>query len=137
MDYWMSREKLHKKIFIIVILPSMKIESNLSSLRQSDNSGKSLSSVNNSDSDMNLDEEIKKPSKITNQEMDRTRFIEMFNNWSKYTNPNYYKIRIGILIIVKNDFLNEGILRSSNCCSIGSKFVYLCSVAPYYASIQK
>ena len=40
---------------------------------------------------MNLDEKVSKPIKISNQkekEKDRRRFVEIFNNWSKYTNPN-------------------------------------------------
>ena len=45
-----------------------EIESNLSSLNQSDNSSNSLSSANNSDSDMNLDDKVIKPMKISNQE---------------------------------------------------------------------
>ena len=38
---------------------------------------------------MNLDERVGKPIKISNQEeKDKRRFVEMFNNWSKYINPN-------------------------------------------------
>ena len=38
---------------------------------------------------MNLDEKLKKHTKTSNQkEKDKRRFKEMFNNLSKYINPN-------------------------------------------------
>ena len=91
----MSREMLLEEIVDYGNTIDYEIESNLSSLNFSDNSSNSLSSANNSDSDMNLDGKVVKPIKISNQEeKDRRRFVEMFNNWSKYTNPNQiYKSR--------------------------------------------
>ena len=81
MDYEMSREMLLEEIVDYGNTIDYEIESNLSSLNFSDNSSNSLSSANNSDSDMNLDGKVVKPIKISNQEeKDRTRFVEMFNN---------------------------------------------------------
>ena len=81
MDYEMSREMLLEEIVDYGNTIDYEIESNLSSLNFSDNSSNSLSSANNSDSDMNLDGKVVKPIKISNQEeKDRTRFLEMFNN---------------------------------------------------------
>ena len=77
----MSREMLLEEIVDYGNTINYEIESNLSSLNFSDNSSNSLSSANNSDSDMNLDEKVSKPIKISNQEKkDRRRFVEMFNN---------------------------------------------------------
>ena len=81
MDYEMSREMLLEEIVDYGNTIEYEIESNLSSLNFSDNSSNSLSSANNSDSDMNLDGKVGKPIKISNQEeKDRRRFVEMFNN---------------------------------------------------------
>ena len=81
MDYEMSREMLLEEIVDYSNTIDYEIESNLSSLNFSDNSSNSLSSANNSDSDMNLDGKVVKPIKISNQEeKDRRRFVEMFNN---------------------------------------------------------
>ena len=81
MDYEMSREMLLEEIVDYGNTIDYEIESNLSSLNFSDNSSNSLSSANNSDSDMNLDGKVVKPIKISNQEeKDRRRFVEMFNN---------------------------------------------------------
>ena len=77
----MSREMLLEEIMDYGNTIDYEIESNLSSLNFSDNSSNSLSSANNSDSDMNLDGKVVKPIKISNQEeKDRRRFVEMFNN---------------------------------------------------------
>ena len=77
----MSREMLLEEIVDYGNTIDYEIESNLSSLNFSDNSSNSLSSANNSDSDMNLDGKVVKPIKISNQEeKDRRRFVEMFNN---------------------------------------------------------
>ena len=81
MDYEMSREMLLEEIVDYGNTIDYEIESNLSSLNFSDNSSNSLSSANNSDSDMNLDGKVVKPIKISNQEeKDRRRFVEMLNN---------------------------------------------------------
>ena len=81
MDYEMSREMLLEEIVDYGNTIDYEIEFNLSSLNFSDNSSNSLSSANNSDSDMNLDGKVVKPIKISNQEeKDRRRFVEMFNN---------------------------------------------------------
>ena len=80
----MSRKMLLEEIVDYGNTMKYEIESNFSSLNQSDNSINSLSPANNSDSDMNLDEEVNKLIKISNQEdKDRRRFIEMSNKWSK------------------------------------------------------
>ena len=81
MDFQMSREMLLEEIVDYGNTIDYETESNLSSLNFSDNSSNTLSSANNSD--MNLDEKVGKPIKISNQEEeeeDRRRFVEMFNN---------------------------------------------------------
>ena len=54
----MSREMLLEEIVDYGNTIDYEIVSNLSSLNFSDNSSNSLSSANNSDSDMNLDEKL-------------------------------------------------------------------------------
>ena len=57
----MNREMLLEEIVDYGNEIDCEIESNLSSLNQSDNSSNSLSSANNSDSDLNLGEKVYKP----------------------------------------------------------------------------
>ena len=65
MNYKIIREMFLEEIVHYGNTMEYKIESNLSSLIQSDNSSNILSSGNNSY--MNLDEELYKPIKISNQ----------------------------------------------------------------------
>ena len=60
----MSRKMLLDEIVDYGNTMKYEIESSFSSLNQSDNLINSLSSGNNSDSDMNLNEEVNKPIKI-------------------------------------------------------------------------
>ena len=62
----MSREMLLEEIVDYGNTIDYEIESNLSSLNFSDNSSNTLSSANNSDSDMNLDGKVGKPIKYIN-----------------------------------------------------------------------
>ena len=64
LDCEVSRKMLLDEIVDYGNTMKYEIESSFSSLNQSDNSINSLSSGNNSDSDMNLDEEVNKPIKI-------------------------------------------------------------------------
>ena len=48
---------------------------------------------------MNLDVKVHKPMKISNQEeKDRRRFVKIFNNSSKYTNPTKIYVKKAFVV---------------------------------------
>ena len=68
---------------------SHEIVMNIDDLDSSESSNWSDSSSNSSRSDMDVDEEVKKPAKLSKQEENnRLKFLELYHQSSKYPNPS-------------------------------------------------
>ena len=68
---------------------SHEIVMNIDDLDSSESSNWSDSLSNSSRSDMDVDEEVKKPAKLSKQEENnRLKFLELYHQSSKYPNPS-------------------------------------------------